>query len=252
LTFSILSFLFAAGFCAGLMNALAGGGSFVSVPAMIATGMPSVLANTSSTIALWPGTFASTLVYPHSFRAICGIGRWPLMIVTLIGGLLGSLLLLFTPSSSFTLLLPWLLLLATLALAFGRRVAEALEGRYHGSRWVLVAQFVLGAYGGYFGGAASIMMLAVWCLFGETDIKALHGPRTLLITAANTIAIIVFLFARAVLWPQTLAMLAGSLIGGVGGARLGRVTPSHVTRSVTLCITVAITCLFFVKTYWRF
>ena len=131
-------------------------------------------------------------------------------------------------------MLPWLLLIATLALIFGQRIAVALEGRYHGSRWVLVAQFVLGTYGGYFGGAASIMMLAVWCLFGETDIKSLHGPRTLLITAANTVAIIVFLFARAVLWPQTLAMLAGSLIGGFGGARLGRITPAHVARIVTL------------------
>ena len=115
---------------------------------------------------------------------------------------------------------------------------------------MLVAQFILGAYGGYFGGAASVMMLAVWCLFGETDIKALQGPRSLLITAANTVAIIIFLSARAVLWPQTLAMLAGSLIGGIGGAQIGRVTPSHLARIVTLGITIAITCAFFIKTYW--
>jgi uncharacterized protein len=249
--FSILLFLFAAGFCAGVMNALAGGGSFVSVPAMIATGMPSVLANTSSTVALWPGTSVSALIYPNAFRSVCGIGKWPLMIVTLVGGLIGSLLLLFTPSSSFDVMLPWLLLLATLALAFGRRISLALQGRFHGSRWVLVAQFILGAYGGYFGGEASIMMLAVWCLFGEIDVKSLHGPRTLLITAANTVAIAVFSLAGAVLWPQTLAMLVGSLIGGFGGARLGRVTPAHVTSVVTLCMTTAITCAFFVKTYWH-
>lgn len=247
--FLSLLFLLGAGFCAGVMNALAGGGSFISVPAMIATGMPSVLANTSSTVALWPGTSVSALIYPNAFRSICGIGKWPLMIVTLIGGLIGSLLLLFTPSSSFDVMLPWLLLLATLALVFGPWISLALQGRFHGSRLVLVAQFILGAYGGYFGGAASIMMLAVWCLFGESDIKSLHGPRTLLITAANTVAIAVFLLAGAVLWPQTLAMLGGSLIGGFGGARLGRVTPAHVTRVVTLCITVAITCAFFVKTY---
>ena len=196
--FPVLAFLFAAGFCSGAMNSLAGGGSFVSVPAMIATGMPAVLANTSSTVALWPGTIASTLIYPNSFRSICGVGKWPMLIVTLVGGLIGSLLLLHTPSSSFTLMLPWLLLLATLALAFGRRIAIAVEGRFHGSPLVLVAQFILGAYGGYFGGAASVMMLAVWCLFGETDIKALQGPRSLLITAANTVAIIIFLSARAV------------------------------------------------------
>jgi uncharacterized membrane protein YfcA len=248
--FPVLAFLFAAGFCSGAMNSLAGGGSFVSVPAMIATGMPAVLANTSSTVALWPGTIASTLIYPNSFRSICGIGKWPMLIVTLVGGLIGSLLLLHTPSSSFTLMLPWLLLLATLALAFGRRIAIAVEGRFHGSPLVLVAQFILGAYGGYFGGAASVMMLAVWCLFGETDIKALQGPRSLLITAANTVAIIIFLSARAVLWPQTLAMLAGSLIGGIGGAQIGRVTPSHLARIVTLGITIAITCAFFIKTYW--
>jgi uncharacterized protein len=246
-----LVFLCVAGFCAGVMNALAGGGSFLSVPAMIATGVPSVLANTSSTVALWPGTVAGALIYPNSFRAVAGIGKRAMMMVTLVGGLAGALLLLFTPSSSFTSLLPWLLLLATLALAFGPQIAERLKGRLHGSQWLLVVQFVLGTYGGYFGGAASVMMLAVWCLFGETDVKALHGPRTLLITAANTVAIIVFLFARAVLWPQTLAMLVGSLAGGIGGARLGRVIPNHITRVVTLCITSAITCAFFVKTYWH-
>ncbi len=250
-TFPALAFLFAAGFCSGTMNSLAGGGSFVSVPAMIATGMPAVLANTSSTVALWPGTIASAFIYPNAFRSICGIGKWPMLIVTIVGGLIGSLLLLHTSSSAFTMMLPWLLLFATLALAFGRRIATAVEGRFHGSPLVLVAQFILGTYGGYFGGAASIMMLAGWCLFGEADIKALQGPRSLLITAANTVAIVIFLFARAVLWPQTLAMLAGSLIGGIGGARLGRVTPSHLVRIVTLAITIAITCAFFVKTYWR-
>jgi len=248
---SVLLFLCAAGFCAGVMNALAGGGSFISVPAMIATGMPSVLANTSSTVALWPGTVAGALIYPNSFRAVAGIGKWAMMSVSLIGGFVGGLLLLLTPSSSFTVLLPWLLLLATLALAFGPQIAERLKGRLHGSQWLLVVQFVLGTYGGYFGGAASVMMLAVWCLFGETDVKALHGPRTLLITAANTVAIVIFLLARAVVWPQALAMLVGSLLGGVGGARLGRVIPAHITRVVTLCITTAITCAFFAKTYWH-
>jgi hypothetical protein len=173
-----------------------------------------------------------------------------MLAITLLGGLVGSLLLLCTPSSVFNAILPWLLLLATLAFAFGRRIDTALQGRLQGrSGLVLLVQFGLGIYGGYFGGAVGLMMLAAWSLFGESDVKALHGPRTLLVSAANTIAVLTFALGGAVRWPPTLAMLAGGLIGGFGGARLGRVTSPRLTRTLTLCWTVAITCTFFAKTY---
>ena len=175
-----------------------------------------------------------------------------MLLATLAGGLAGSVLLLRTSSSAFDAVLPWLMLAATLALTFGRQVGARLHGRIPGrAAFVLAGQFGLGVYGGYFGGAVGLMMMAVWCVLGEGDVKTLNGPRTVLVTAANTVAVLIFILAGAVRWPQTLAMLAGGLVGGILGARLGRIVPARVTRTVTLGFTLSITVLFFVRTYAR-
>ena len=244
--------LFATGLLAGAMNALAGGGSFVTLPALIAAGLPSVQANASSTVALWPGGAASAWTYHERFRPVCGVAPRSMLAATLSGGLAGSLLLLWTPSAAFDVILPWLLLLATVALVFGRRIGAAWRGRLRSQAGlVLFAQFGLGLYGGYFGGAVGLMMVATWMLLGEGDLKALNAPRTLLVSAANTVAVLAFILADAVRWPQTLVMLAGGLVGGIAGARLGRVVPSGITRLLTLCWTTAITGAFFARAYLR-
>ena len=248
---SILSLL-GAGLLAGAMNALAGGGSFVTLPALIAAGVPSVQANASSTVALWPGGVASAWTYRVGSRMPCDVGLWPLLAVTLTGGLVGGLLLLWTPSSAFDAALPWLMLLATLALAFGRGIGARLQGRMAGrSGLVLGLQFGLGLYGGYFGGAVGLMMMATWSVLGESDLKALNGPRTLLVTAANSVAALAFMVAGAVRWPETAAVLLGGLAGGILGARVGRVVPAGVTRVVTLCFTLGITAVFFWRAFGR-
>lgn len=234
------------------MNALAGGGSFVTLPALIAAGLPSVQANAASTVALWPGGAASAWTYHERLRPVCGVAPWPMLATTLAGGLTGSLLLLSTPTSAFDVVLPWLLLLATSTLAFGRTLGDALRGRLRGRiAPVLLAQFWLGLYGGYFGGAVGLMMVATWVLFGECDIKALNAPRTLLVSTANTVAVVTFTLAGAVLWKQTLAMLAGGLLGGTVGARVGRVVSPAVTRRLTLIWTSAVTVAFFARAYLR-
>ncbi len=234
------------------MNALAGGGSFVSLPALIGAGIPSVQANASSTVALYPGGLASAWTYREKHRpaSVCGIAlRW-MLAVTVAGGLAGSLLLLWTPAVVFNLVLPWLLLTATLALAFARRVGAALRGRWRvPPGLVLLIQAGLGVYGGYFGGAVGLMMVACWSVLGETEIKALNAPRTLLVSAANTVAALAFILAGAVRWPQTLPVLAGGLVGGYAGARLGRVLPPGVMRALTLACTAGITAVFFVRAY---
>jgi uncharacterized membrane protein YfcA len=244
-------FLFGAGLLGALMNALAGGGSFVTLPALIAVGVPSVQANASSTVALWPGGAASAWTYHEGRQPICGIPTGPLLGVTLAGGFAGSLLLLWTPSSSFNAILPWLLLLATLALAFGRRIGPALRGRLNRRRGpVVLIQFALGVYGGYFGGAVGLMMVAAWSALGEREIKKLNGPRTLLVSAANTIAVVTFALAGAVRWPETLAMLVGGLAGGIAGAKIGRAVPANVARVATLIWTAAVTLVFFARAYF--
>lgn len=239
-----------AGLLAGAMNALAGGGSFVSLPALIAVGVPPVQANASSTVALFPSGVASAWVYRHDISPIGEVSMRALLIATLIGGFAGAGLLLHTSSQAFSFALPWLLLLASLALTFGRRLGEALRGRWHiHAHAVLAIQFLLGIYGGYFGGAVGIMMVAVWGLLDGRDIKRLNALRTLLVTVANASAVSIFIGANAVQWRETLVMLIAATVGGYLGAHAGRRAPSHVIRAGTLLLTYCVTLVFFVKTY---
>jgi hypothetical protein len=241
---------FSAGIVAGAMNALAGGGSFVSLPALIAVGVPPVQANASSTVALFPGGLASAWAYRDGLQSVGSVSLRALLVTTLCGGLVGALLLLRTSSAAFTFVLPWLLLVASVALAFGRRIGEALRARFHiHASAVLAVQFALGIYGGYFGGAVGIMMMAMWGLLDNRDLKHLNAPRTLLVSAANMVAVLAFIVAHAVRWPETLAMLVGAIIGGYGGAHVGRRAAPGIIRAITLLATSCITLAFFVKTY---
>jgi uncharacterized membrane protein YfcA len=228
--------LFGAGLLAGAMNAAAGGGSFVTFPALIATGVPSVIANATSTVALFPGNFASTYAFRHDFRRFEAVSLTTMLAVSLAGGVAGALLLIFLPSSVFDRLVPWLLLFGALAFAFGRQAGVALRRVVRlGRVSLLAAQFLLGVYGGYFGGAVGIMMMAAWSVFGMSDIRAMSASRTLLVGALNAVAVVLFVFAGLVWWPQALLMLVAAVIGGYGGARIARsVDPDRLRAAVTV------------------
>lgn len=239
-----------AGFLAGVMNALAGGGSFVTLPALMGVGLPSVQANASSTVALLPGSAVSAWAYRDGLGPVGPASLRSLLIVTLLGAAVGAVLLLSTPAKVFDFLLPWLLLVATVMLAFGRRLGEWLRSRFQirlGA--VLLIQFFLGVYGGYYGGAVGIMMMAVWGLLDSRDLKSLSAPRTLLVTLANVLAGLTFIAAGAVHWPETIVMLAASAAGGYSGAHISKRAPSSVVRVCTLVLTAGITLAFFLKTY---
>ncbi len=232
------------------MNALAGGGSFVSMPALIAAGVPSVSANATSTAALFPAGLASAWVYRDDLGPVGAVALRALLFATLAGGVVGALLLLWTPTATFDLVLPWLLLLAGLALAFGRRLGEWLRRRCRiNPAAVLLIQFGLGIYGGYFGGAVGIMMMAVWGLLDQRDLKSLNAPRTVMVSAANAMAVVIFMVARAVYWPEAIVMLIAATMGGYGGAQIGRRVPAHLVRTATLLLISCITLLFFVRAY---
>lgn len=242
--------IFGAGILAGAMNGLAGGGSFVSLPALIAAGVPPVQANSSSTVALFPGGVASAWAYRDGIGPVGAVTVRALLIATLCGGLACAVLLLRTTSAAFSFALPWLLLFASVALAFGRRFGEALRGRRRiPGAVVLVVQFGLGIYGGYFGGAVGIMMIAMWGLFDGRDLKSLNAPRTLLVSAANATAVLTFIIAHAVRWPETLVMLIAAIIGGYGGAQIGRRAPPRIIRAGTLALTFCVTLAFFLRTF---
>jgi uncharacterized membrane protein YfcA len=245
-----LIFLAAAGFLAGAMNAVAGGGSFVSLPALVYAGLPALNANISSTVALWPGTIASSWAYRSDFRQLGNVSLTALLMTSLFGGAVGAILLLVTPASAFDKVVPWLLLIAMLTLAFGRRIGDALHRVVTiGPVTLIAVQFVLAIYGGYFGGAVGIMMMAAWTLLSTADLKSMNASRTTLVSATNGVAILCFLVAGGIWWPQTLAMLIGALVGGYAGARVAMLLDPKVLRVLILSLTAVVTAAFFVRAY---
>jgi uncharacterized membrane protein YfcA len=238
-----------AGLLAGAMNAIAGGGSFVSFPAMVAAGLPAVAANVSSTVALFPGTLASTWAYRRVFAQPAALSVRAMLPVTLAGGLLGAVLLLATPGRLFDAIVPFLLLLATLTFAFGSRAVVALHRIVAvGPGAILPMQFVISIYGGYFGGAVGLMMMAMWSLLtANPDLKAMAPIRMLMVSIANSAAVVWFIGSGAVWWPQTLAMLGASAVGGYVGARLTQWMPASVVRGFVVALSATVTVLFFLR-----
>jgi uncharacterized membrane protein YfcA len=243
-------YLIVAGLLGGAMNAVAGGGSFVSFPALVLAGLPPIAANATSTVALFPGTLASTWAYRRDLGGIAGIRLRLLLPVSVAGGLVGAVLLLVTPGAAFDQVIPWLLLLATLTFAGGRRFGNWAR-RYVriGRMPLLFIHFILGVYGGYFGGAVGLMMLAVWTLLDTIELKAMAPARTLLVSAANGVAVICFALAGAVWWAEGLAMMVSTVAGGYYGARFAMRLPPAVLRIFIILLSATVTIGFFLKAY---
>ena len=233
---------------AGLINSVAGGGSFLTFPALVFLGVPSVIANATSTVALFPGVFASAWAYREDFQRLEKIALKPAVIVSIGGGLAGALLLLFTAQGTFDAVLPWILLMATAALAFGPKVSRILNNRFRLSSGTLIAfQFLVAIYGGYFGGAVGFIMLAVWSMAGVRDVHAMNAGRTLLGGVMNAAAVVCFVIAGKVWWMQSAVLLVSAIAGGYAGARLARrVNPAFI-RILIIAIGMAVTIAFFVR-----
>lgn len=234
---------------------MAGGGTFVSFPALLATGMPAVEANATNTVALWPGLAASTGAYLKRLDVPRRL-LIPLITTSIVGGFLGSLLLLKTPQRVFMHLVPWLLLGGTLLFTFGNQI-RALAGksavvqdwRNATSRVVFAASFVellIAIYGGYFGAGIGFITLGMLAALGMRDIHAMGAIRTLLAVVINAAAVFIFILAHAVFWPQCLVMIAGSLTGGWFGAHYAQKADPVKVRRVVIGIGVAMSVYYFV------
>lgn len=240
----------AAGLVGGTMNALAGGGTFATLPALIAIGLPANLANATSNVALLPGAAASAWTFRDELAPLGGVSVRLLAAVTFVGGLAGSALLVVTPTRAFDQIVPWLLLYAFVVLAFGRHAAAWLRTRATiGPRALVCVQALLGVYGGYFGGGVGMMTTATYGLLAGLDPRAMFAPRTLMLAVANAAAAIVFVVAAMVVWPACLPMLAGAILGGWAGAHLGKRLPPAAVRAWTLLVTAATTAIFFARAY---
>jgi uncharacterized membrane protein YfcA len=240
--------LASAAFAAGAINAVAGGGTFLTFPALVVAGIPPIPANATSTAAVCPGALASAFAYR---REVAGLGRslvLSLVAISLIGGFVGAMLLLWTPEATFARLVPWLLLGATLLFAGGRRVAAAVRSRVHiGPTAIFVGQFAIAIYGGYFGGGIGILMLGMMTVAGITDVNQMNGIKALLSGCLNAVAVVTFTIAHEIVWRPAALMAVAAIAGGyAGGAIARRVDPSHV-RACVIVIGVAMTIYFFVR-----
>ncbi len=242
--------LAAAGFLAGTMNAVAGGGTFVTFPTLVFAGVPSIVANASNAVALFPASFASTWAYRKDFQPVEGLSLKAMMAMSLIGGVIGAALLLYTPERTFDALVPWLLLAATLTFAFGPHIVPKLRAMFRiGPITLLLVQFFVGIYGGYFGGAMGIVMLAVYSLFGLTDLNAMNAMKSLMSGLINGVTLILFIGANKVVWPQTLTIMATAVLGGYFGARIARgMDPKHVRMGI-IAISTIVTIVFFARSF---
>lgn len=240
----------AAGLLGGAMNALAGGGTFATLPALIALGLPANVANATSNVALLPGAATSAWAFRDELAPVGGLAIRTLAAITFAGGLIGSWLLVVTPGETFDVIIPWLLLFAFMVMLAAKRATAWLHARTTiGARTLMISQALLGIYGGYFGGGVGLVTTALYGLLAGAHPRELFAMRTLMLAIANAAAAIVFIGFSMVAWLACLPMLAGAIAGGWIGAVIGkRLSPSAV-RIWTLLVTGTTTLVFFVRAY---
>jgi uncharacterized membrane protein YfcA len=170
-----------------------------------------------------------------------------LVAISLVGGLLGALLLLWTPETTFTRLIPWLLLGATLLFAGGRHVAQFVRSRVHvGPKAILIGQLFIAIYGGYFGGGIGILMLGMMTVAGFTDVHQMNGIKALLSGCLNAVAVVTFAIAHEIVWQPAAVMAVAAMAGGYAGGAIARRVDPAMVRSLVIVIGVAMTAYFFV------
>ena len=244
----------AAAFAAGLINSIAGGGTLVSFPALLWVGRDPVLANATSTVALWPASLAGV----YGFRRELKGGTRTFLLFgapSLLGGVLGAALLLRTPSETFGRLVPFLILFATLLLAAQEPVSRRLRGDDAGAReptrawWAgaVAFQFCVGVYGGYFGAGIGILMLAALGLLGFTDIHRMNALKNLLAICINGVAAAYFILSGAVIWSDVLVMTLAAVAGGYSGARLAYRLGRRFVRLAVIAIGLAMSVSLFFR-----
>jgi len=252
--------LVAAGaFVAGAMNAMAGGGTFFSFPAMLMAGVPPVAANASNTVALWPASISSAWAYR---RESMRHGRWAVLlaVISVVGGLIGGLLLLAISNETFMRLIPWLLLVATTLFAFSAQVGQLIrwiKARMNiaareqpGSAGGAFFQLLVAIYGGFFGAGMGILTLAALSIQGFEDIQEINALKNLTSAMNYTVAAATFVIAGAISWPHTLVALVTAAIGGYVGAAFARRLPAKWLKRLVIAVGAVMSAVYFTKIYW--
>ena len=253
----------AGGFAAGAANSVAGGGTFFSFPALLAVGVPPVMANASNSVALWPGSLTGAWAYR---RELARYQRYllPMGAASLLGGIAGGLLLLAAGDARFAALIPWLLAFATLLFALSPKLSAALkrlrqrsntpapasrpeEQHGAGSAGGWLTQLLVSVYGGFFGAGMGILMMASLAIGGHEDVQHINALKNLLAAVIYSVTVVTFIVAGAVSWPHTAVMLLTASIGGYWGARLARNIRGPWLRRVVIAVGGALSLYYFYK-----
>ncbi len=248
----------AGGFAAGAVNSMAGGGTFFSFPAMLAVGLPPVVANASNSVALWPGSLTGAWAYRLE---LARYKRYllPMGIASFIGGAAGGLLLLAAGDARFAALIPWLLAFATLLFAFSPQLSSALRrmrpppaagtaaGNGAGSPAGWLVQFLVSIYGGFFGAGMGILMMASLAIGGHEDVQHINALKNLLSAVIYSITVMTFIIAGAVSWPHTLIMVVTASLGGYWGASVARKIRGPWLRRMVILVGSGLTAYYFYK-----
>jgi uncharacterized membrane protein YfcA len=248
----------AGGFAAGAVNAVAGGGTFFSFPALLAAGLPPVVANASNSVALWPGSLAGAWAYRQELAAY---KRYllPMGAASLLGGIVGGLLLLAAGDARFSALIPWLLAFATALFAFSPQLSAVLkrhrparparsDGDYgSGTPAGWLVQLLVSIYGGFFGAGMGILTMASLAMGGHEDVQHINALKNLLSAINYSVTALTFIVAGAISWPQTLVMLLAASAGGYAGARVARRIRGPWLRRMVIAVGAALTLYYFYK-----
>lgn len=253
--------LIIAAFIAGVMNAVAGGGSFLSFPAMLGTGMLPVHANATNTMALWPGQLTSIAGYREDVRKHSRLVL-PIAVASVLGAIAGALLLLNTPQTLFMHLVPWLLLLAATIFAFSRPMLRWVERRTHRlgpdgnpiprrprRLAVFLSLLIICVYVGYFGAGGGFVTITLLTLFGIEDLHEINALKVVSTTLANGTACILFAFTRQIEWRYCLLAMVACAVGGYMSARLARHVPQNLLRAFIIALGFSMSAWYFYKTH---
>lgn len=240
--------LIVAGFLAGGLNTIAGGGSFLTFPALVYVGVPIVSANATSAVAVFPGYIGAVAGFRDEIASFERPTLIKLTLVSLLGGLIGSLLLLVTSNETFKILVPWLLLFATLLFGAGDYlVAWSKRRNFRLGKFLTPGVLCISVYGGYFNGGLGIMLMALFAVIGMRDMNIMNGLKNGISVVLSAISVITFAWAGLVQWPEAVIMMVAATVGGYLGAYAAKALSRRAIKMLIIAVGLVMSIVFFYR-----